>query len=201
MQLKDSSGNILSYSYDENNNNSKISDKINGTTYDTSYGVDKDNKPTTTTYNREASNTITQSYDPLGRMTTKTVNTAAASYNTIFGYLPGINGSTTASVGSITNNGAAISYTYDSNGNIETITENAKVIKYYYNELNELIREDNQVLDKTITYSYDDGGNILNKTEYAYTTGALRNCNKTHTYAYGDANWKDKLTSLIMEKQ
>ena len=30
------------------------------TTYDTNYGVDKDNKPTTTTYNREIDNLIVQ---------------------------------------------------------------------------------------------------------------------------------------------
>ena len=99
------------------------------------------------------------------------------------------------SVGSITNNGVAISYTYDSNGNIETITENAKVIKYYYNELNEVIREDNAVLDKTIVYTYDAGGNITNKTEYPYTTDSLGTATVSYPYVYGDANWKDKLTS------
>ncbi|MCY6370620.1 RHS repeat protein [Clostridium ganghwense] len=63
------------------------------------------------------------------------------------------------------NNGKKITYTYDANGNIQTITENGKVIKYYYDELNQLVREDNKVLDKIIVYSYDVGGNITSKEE------------------------------------
>ncbi|CDM67294.1 Hypothetical protein CM240_0115 [Clostridium bornimense] len=99
-------------------------------------------------------------------------------------------------IASMDNNGKKISYTYDANGNIETITENGKTIKYYYNELNEVVREDNQTLNKTITYSYDQGGNILNKVEYPYTTGNLGTASKTVGYTYGDSNWKDKLTAF-----
>ncbi|EYE87298.1 hypothetical protein Q428_14025, partial [Fervidicella metallireducens AeB] len=96
----------------------------------------------------------------------------------------------------VNNNGSEIFYAYDKNGNIETITENSKVIKYTYNALNELTREDNEVLNKTIVYSYDDGGNILTKTEYPYTTGTPANPTKTYNYTYGDTNWKDKLTAF-----
>ena len=94
------------------------------------------------------------------------------------------------------NGNNALVYTYDKNGNIETITENGKVIKYYYDELNELIREDNQVLNKTISYTYDLGGNIVDKKEYSYTTGSLTGITPTSTipYSYCDTNWKDKLT-------
>jgi len=89
----------------------------------------------------------------------------------------------------------AIAYTYEANGNIETMTQGGNQIKYNYNELNEVIREDNQVLNKTIVYAYDAGGNITSKTEYAYTTGTLGTPTKTVSYSYGDTNWKDKLTS------
>ena len=196
VKTTDSKGNSLSSTYDANNNNNKVSDKINGTTYDTSYAFDKDNKPTTTTYTRATANTITQSYDPtIGRLTSKAVNTGLATFNTSFGYLPGTNGATTTKVGSITNNGSPISYTYDANGNIDTITQNSQAIKYYYNELNEVIREDNQVVNKTITNSYDAGGNLTNKTEYPYTTGSLGTATISYPYVYGDTNWKDKLTS------
>lgn len=51
------------------------------------------------------------------------------------------------------------------------------------------------MLNKTIVYSYDAGGNIINKIEYPYTTGALGTVATTVNYGYGDANWKDKLTS------
>ncbi|MBW8308473.1 MAG: RHS repeat-associated core domain-containing protein, partial [Candidatus Paracaedibacteraceae bacterium] len=102
---------------------------------------------------------------------------------------------TTARVASITNNGSAVSYTYDQNGNIETITDGTKFTKYYYNELNEVIREDNGYLNKSITYTYDAGGNILNKKEHAYTNGTLGTVLSTIAYTYGDTNWKDKLTA------
>ncbi len=195
VKTTDSKGNTLSYTYDANNNKNKVSENINGSTYDTSYGFNKDNQPTSITYNRATANTVSLAYDTLGRNTSKTINTGSGIYNTVFGFLPGINGSTSARVGSITNNGAAISYTYDANGNIETINQNSTPIKYYYNELNEVIREDNAVLNKTIVYTYDAGGNITNKTEYPYTTGALGTATTAYPYVYGDTNWKDKLTS------
>ena len=88
------------------------------------------------------------------------------------------------------------SYTYDDNGNIKTITSAGNLITYTYNELSELVREDNQILNKTITYSYDAGGNLLEKKEYAYTTGITGSPTRAIPYGYADANWKDKLTSF-----
>jgi YD repeat-containing protein len=69
-------------------------------------------------------------------------------------------------------------------------------VNYKYNELNELIREDNQILNKSITYRYDEGGNLLEKVEYPYSTGELGTSIKTYSYTYEDANWKDKLTKF-----
>lgn len=88
------------------------------------------------------------------------------------------------------------SYTYDDNGNIKTITSAGNLITYTYNEISELIREDNQILNKTITYRYDAGGNLLEKKEYAYTTEPLGTSTRTIPYGYSDTNWKDKLTSF-----
>ena len=48
--------------------------------------------------------------------------------------------------------------------------------------------------DGTWTYAYDCGGNILNKKQYAYTTGTPGTVQQIVSYAYGDADWKDKLT-------
>jgi RHS repeat-associated protein len=68
-------------------------------------------------------------------------------------------------------------------------------VAFTYDELNQLARENNQELNKTVTNAYDVGGNITTKTEYAYTIGTLGTPTKTYTYSYGDTNWKDKLTS------
>ena len=106
--------------------------------------------------------------------------------------------SESTNISTITFGDENISYTYDKNGNIETATnEEGKVIKYYYDELNELVREDNEVLNKTLVNSYDLDGNILSRSEYPLTHGEVNEqAIKTITYGYSDNNWKDKLTSF-----
>ena len=92
----------------------------------------------------------------------------------------------------------SLSYTYDALGNIETIVEGGtQRQKYYYDSLNQLIREDNLDLNQTIVYSYDLGGNIISTQVYPYQTGATvtGTPSATNTYTYGDSNWKDKLTA------
>ena len=37
---------------------------------------------------------------------------------------------------------------------------------YEYDYLNQLTRENNAYLNKTVTYNYDNGGNIISKTRY-----------------------------------
>ena len=90
----------------------------------------------------------------------------------------------------------ALNYTYDQNGNIATIKEGSTLkATYTYDELNQLTREDNLYLNKTITYSYDLGGNITSKKEYPYTTGTVGTVTNTINYTYGNTNWKDQLTN------
>ena len=90
-------------------------------------------------------------------------------------------------------------YTYDSLGNIETESRDGSLaVRHYYDELNQLVRDDDVLRNKTIEYVYDKGGNILAVNEYPYTTGSLANLTPsvTHTYGYSDFDWKDKLTSF-----
>ena len=70
------------------------------------------------------------------------------------------------------------------------------VVKYCYDELSQLIRENNKEQNKTITYEYDGGGNLLNKKEYDYTEQEITiQPTKIIEYIYNNANWKDQLTS------
>jgi RHS repeat-associated protein len=71
------------------------------------------------------------------------------------------------------------------------------IVHYEYDDLNQLIRENNHNLEKTITYTYDFGGNIQKKDIYNYTDGDLSSATLENTivYEYSDSNWKDKLTS------
>ena len=69
--------------------------------------------------------------------------------------------------------------------------------QFAYDELNQLIRADDLLRNRTEVYTYDAGGNILSVTTYPLTWGSLSGITSTGTISYGytDANWKDKLTS------
>ena len=57
-----------------------------------------------------------------------------------------------------------ITYEYNPLGMITHIYENdILIIRYKYDELNRLIREDNKKLNKTYSQNYDSNGNILNR--------------------------------------
>ena len=89
-----------------------------------------------------------------------------------------------------------IQYSYDDNGNIETVIEGGEEKVYYtYDGFNQLIREDNLYIGKSITYSYDNAGNILDVNEYAYTKMELGEIIDSKEYLYNDNQWKDILTS------
>ena len=88
-------------------------------------------------------------------------------------------------------------YDYDEYGNITKIYENGtEKVSYTYDGFNQLIRENNRYLNKTITYDYDVGGNLISKSEYTYTTETPSSLNAQQNYDYQDLNWKDKLTSF-----
>ena len=94
------------------------------------------------------------------------------------------------------NSNQIFAYSYDKLGNIASITkDNQAIASYNYDEVGQLTRVNDAQQNKTFTYTYDVGGNINQKKEYVYTTGALGSPTNTITYAYGDANWKDKLTT------
>lgn len=97
------------------------------------------------------------------------------------------------------NNTAAwtFNYTYDSNGNITRITDNSgAVTRYEYDDMGQLIREDNPYTNKSYVFAYDNNGNRTSKKTYSYTTGTLGAATATQSYTYGDATWGDKLTAF-----
>ncbi len=89
-------------------------------------------------------------------------------------------------------------YSYDKEGNISAIHENGRLkVKYTYDALNRLIREDNKELDLTTTFEYDNGGNLLRQNEYAYSlvdTDELTDGNEI-VYTYAESR-SDKLTDF-----
>ena len=172
---------------------------INGCIEDLTYSPSTlDSTAITKLYNSGRGVTQKTTYDTAARTKNKILNLGATSYTTSYSYKNNADGTTTTLLAAIDNNGTSISYEYDKNGNISTITQNGNAISYHYNELNELVREDNAVLGKTITYTYDAGGNITAKAEYPYTKPtdpvSLETKPNTIEYKY-DSNWKDELAS------
>ena len=161
--------------------------------YETTFGYDREDRPTVLTYGSSASRTE-NAYDGLGRLSTRKVYVNGSAYTTAYAYAPGAeSGQTTALVQEITQPGENHSYAYDNVGNIVSAARNGVTTTYAYDALGQLIRV-NDPNDGTWTYEYDCGGNILNKKQYAYTTGTLGTVQQIVSYAYGDADWKDKLT-------
>ena len=95
----------------------------------------------------------------------------------------------------ITQNGISFEYEYDTRGNIVSEKRGNLTTTYAYDALGQLIRVNDPHENATWVYNYDRGGNITSKAKYAYTTGTLGTALETIPYTYGDANWKDKLTS------
>lgn len=145
---------------------------------------------------------IAYEYDALGRVIRthnhfSDTNTSTKEYTYVSGKEAGV---TTNLVASVREGNRAESYTYDACGNVETMVERSadgseRKIRYYYDALNQLVREDNQKQNQTICYTYDVGGNMVRRDEYRYTenpviTEAPR---KSDTFEYQTGGWRDQL--------
>ncbi|MCL2062595.1 MAG: hypothetical protein FWH03_08260 [Firmicutes bacterium] len=92
-------------------------------------------------------------------------------------------------------------YTYDKKGNIVSVKENGKdTVRYAYDSLDRLIREDNKTLKKTEIYQYDNNGNIVAKATYPYTLSDNPTGVTPIEYKYPQSGWCDQLLSYNGEK-
>ena len=187
----------VGYAYDEINNLTSLVETINGTAHTTYYTYDNDNRVTTVT-NGSASETYT--YDGYGRVSQKvTKNGTATVLTDTFTYRTPTTGTTSGQVSTLKLAASGLNrtytYTYDNNGNILSVSDGTNTTSYVYDSAGQLLRENNQAAGKTWVWTYDNAGNILTRKEYAYTTGTLGTVVDTVTYAYGNSNWGDLLTS------
>lgn len=145
---------------------------------------------------------IAYEYDALGRVIRthnhfSDTNTSTQEYTYVSGKEAGV---TTNLVASVREGNRAESYAYDACGNVETIVERSadgseRKIRYYYDALNQLVREDNQKQNKTICYTYDVGGNMVRRDEYSYTENPVITEApwKSDTFEYQTGGWRDQL--------
>jgi len=140
---------------------------------------------------------VTKTTDAFDRTVSETNGVVTESYS----YITDSDNNTSYTVNEKTvsygNESITYSYTYDNVGNITSVSDGIYTTTYEYNELYELVRENNQKANKTWTYSYDNNGNILSKSEYTYTITDLTNITPDDTISYGYTNtdWTDQLTS------
>ena len=91
-------------------------------------------------------------------------------------------------------------FTYDVNGNITKIVDSAGyTCRYVYDDLGQLIREDDGYTNHTYLYTYDNAGNIIKKETYNYTAAGIPPTlgGSSISYGYTSTNgWGDQLTSF-----
>ena len=191
-KITDSQGNSYTYGFDAKNRLSGVSEVLKGTTYTSSYTYNADNQPATVIADGK---THSYTYDLLGRLsgtslTTTTPYTTALTYKT-----NPSTGSSSHVLNSYRSGSTTTTYQVDANGNITELSDGTYTFTYEYDDFNQLERENNPLLNKSITYQYDLGGNLKEVKEYAYTTGTLVNPTSTVVYTYDDT-WKDQLTKI-----
>ena len=81
-----------------------------------------------------------------------------------------------------------INISYDSKGNISSVSGDCMEVSYQYDHQNRLIRENNLKMDSTYIYEYDNRGNLISKKTYSYTTNQLPTDFKLNSYTYDDKN-------------
>ena len=76
-----------------------------------------------------------------------------------------------------------------------TVTLTKKEYSYEYDNIGQLVRENNLPANKTYVYVYDYAGNRTEKRTYSYTTGTPTGRPSIDYYYYTDSNWGDLLTA------
>ncbi len=179
----------ITYGYDSNDNIISKKYVLNGTEY----------TEVVNTFNKDDALTkvqifgdlgVSYYYDNLGRLDYKSLNHVIPIF---YEYLT--NGRRTSLlINKIKIENDVYSYKYDKLDNITHIYYNGVLEnRYYYDDYNELIKEDNYILNKTIKYTYDSLGNLLSKKVYELGTNNLV---AQDSYQYNNSNWKDQLTKF-----
>lgn len=188
----DQEGNQTNYTYTSQGLLSSVEDALgNKTTY--SYNssgsltsvTDPNNNNTTYTYNNQGLLSQTTYPSPLG-ITSFTYNSS----NRIASETDG-NGNTTSytydGLGDITQisyaDGSSVTYQYDADGNLSSMTDGSGTTTYQYDALNDLVQE-TLPNGQTIKYTWDGNGNMLSKTDQGGPT----------TYKYSPDNQVTSVT-------
>ena len=143
-------------------------------------------------------------YDSLNRIDSRTASlvTSSGTLTNTVDYEFTANGTNTSLqiskyISTIGSTSTTYQYVYDANGNITHIKDADNNIKcrYTYDDLGQLIREDNMAKGASYRYYYDLAGNITKRETYDFSITGLGDVKKTETLGYNDSSWGDRLTS------
>jgi len=177
----------INYTYDKNGNYSNITYSLDNNKENISFQYNEDDAVTKVIFDN---NNLNYTYDYLGRLIIKDINNKQ---KVEYEYKR-LGNKTSTVLKSMKINNDLYEYTYDNLYNITDIYLNNELINHYeYDNFNELIKEDDYRLNKTIKYTYDTEGNILKKEEYELNTENIIN---TNTYEYNNTSWEDQLTKF-----
>ena len=142
--------------------------------------------------------TVTNTYDALSRLSTRTGPVSKATYS----YLAGANGTTTGLVSSVTHSKVGTNsfspitfgYTYDKLGYITTYSQTGRSdTTYEYDQQGQLIQAMDNGECYNYSYTYDTVGNIRSLDAYCWGDSDY---SYTNTYTYGNPKWLDLLTGF-----
>lgn len=160
---------------------------LNNLSYSVSYDFGTDN---IIKYITSSNGIYEYIYDELGRICGQKINNF--SYNDC-NYIDNGNRATKL-LQSVNNNGDIYSNKYDKKENVTHIYHNNILEKRYtYDELNQLIREDDYRNNITIRFKYDNSGNLISKKIFKLNTYELIN---SLNYSYQMTSNGDVLTSI-----
>ena len=169
--------------------------------YSYTYSTDEKLTGLSINYGSGADATVSYVYDSFDRITN--VNSTLGSINKGEEYTFTSSGSNTSSQiatykSTFGSTSTTYTYTYDGNGNITKIHDGTYETRYVYDNLGQLIREDNEALEDTYVYTYDNAGNILSKSTYEFTAEGVTPTNPTETkaYQYSNSQWGDLLVQM-----
>ena len=127
-------------------------------------------------------------YDDYKRVTSKNYTVGGKAFSKTFTYNKTRISSVSESAGGTT------TYQYDNMNRITSIN-NGTPITFEYDIYGQLVRENNQTLDKTFVYEYNNIGNVIDVKTYNYTTGSLGSVISQQSFGY-NTTYPDRLTSF-----
>lgn len=202
-EYRQSTDGSLSYYTSVNSNGYQVEKtSVNGQTKAITSGTDSDGNAFVS-YDGVTVNTSSDGFGRAEKVTTSQSN-SSDSFTTNYEYAEGDGAnSTTHRIKTVTqkhgeNQLVKFDYEYNENGDITRIKQDNQVYAVYtYDSKNQLLTSAEKDTGLYKYYTYDNAGNLTGVREYTLNPDNMwyGSYIGSHTYSYGDSNWKDKLTA------